>query len=174
MARNVEIKARVDDLDVVEAAAREQSDSGPTVMEQDDTFFNCDNGRLKLRDYGNGTGELIFYRRPDRQGPSASHYVLAATHDPEALRDTLTEAYGTAGRVVKTRRVYMIGRTRVHLDRVRDLGTFMELEVVLDEGEDADEGVVEANALVSELGVDPNNLIAEAYVDLLSAMDSGV
>ena len=169
MARNVEIKARVENLDRVEAIARDLSDSGPTVMEQDDSFFNCDNGRLKLRDFGDGSGQLIFYRRPDMQGPSASHYSIAKTNDPDALRATLTEAYGTAGRVVKTRRVYMIGRTRVHLDRVRDLGTFIELEVVLNEGEDADEGIVEANALMAELAVDPDNLIAEAYVDLLDA-----
>jgi len=167
MARNVEVKAEVADLVAVEQKARDLSGSEATVLEQDDTFFNCDNGRLKLRDYGDGTGELIFYRRPDSQGPSTSHYSLAATQDPSALRTTLTEAYGTAGRVVKTRRVYLIGRTRVHLDRVRDLGTFMELEVVLNDGEDADEGVVEANALMTELGVDPDKLIGEAYVDML-------
>ena len=66
------------------------------------------------------------------------------------------------------RTLYLVGRTRVHLDRVRDLGHFMELEVVLDESETAEAGVLEAHALMARLGVEPSQRVAAAYVDLLA------
>ena len=50
MARNVEVKARVSDLAIVEARARSIADRGPVDLTQDDTFFACPRGRLKLRE----------------------------------------------------------------------------------------------------------------------------
>ena len=65
----------------------------------------------------------------------------------------------------------MVGRTRVHLDRVDDLGDFLELEVVLAELETANAGREEAHALMARLGVPPETLVAEAYVDLIARRD---
>lgn len=60
------------------------------------------------------------------------------------------------------------GRTRIHLDRVRGLGEFLELEVVLRDGESAELGVQEAHELMALLGVGDSQLIEGAYVDLLA------
>ena len=49
MARNIEIKAHVADLTALTARAAAMADEGPTEIRQDDTFFTCDSGRLKLR-----------------------------------------------------------------------------------------------------------------------------
>ena len=73
MPRNVEIKARVDDLDAVEARARTIATRGPEEIFQDDTFFACDRGRLKLRDFGDGRGQLIHYRRADEAEIGRAH-----------------------------------------------------------------------------------------------------
>lgn len=168
MARNIEIKARIADFALVEAAAEACADSGPTLIDQDDTFFICPNGRLKLRAFSTTSGELIFYRRADAAGPKESHYVIAPTPAPDALREALTLACGQAGRVRKRRTLYLVGRTRVHLDRVEGLGSFLELEVVLNADEPASAGVDEAHALMRRLGVDAEQLVAHAYVDLLN------
>ena len=61
----------------------------------------------------------------------------------------------------------MAGRTRIHLDRVEDLGHFLELEVVMTDGEPAEAGVAIAHALLAKLGIAPDQLIERAYVDLL-------
>ena len=169
MARNIEIKARVADLEALRARTAAIADRGPVEIPQDDTFFRCDNGRLKLRVLGDGRGELIFYRRPDADGPKVSFYVVSPTGSPDTLREALTLANGQQGRVVKHRTLFMVGRTRVHLDRVQGLGDFMELEVVLADGEDVDAGLREAQSLMTRLQIAPGDLVQGAYHDLLRA-----
>ena len=83
------------------------------------------------------------------------------------MRGMLTCALGTVGRVRKRRRVYLVGQTRVHLDEVQGLGSFLELEVVLTPGQSAEDGQLIARELLAALGVADTDLIACAYVDLL-------
>lgn len=166
MSRNVEIKARVADLAAVERHAAGLA-TGPTVIHQDDTFFAGSRGRLKLRELADGSGQLIHYQRPDAAGPKVSDYVLSATLEPATLREALTRAYGVLGRVKKVRRLYMAGRTRIHLDQVEGLGSFVELEVVLREDEAADHGHREAQALMRSLGIGADDCVEGAYLDLL-------
>ncbi len=168
MPRNIEIKARIDSVAAVAPRAAALADRGPVEITQDDTFFPCADGRLKLRAFSADAGELIFYRRPDRAGPKESSYTLAQTAAPERLREVLSLAYGTAGRVRKQRTLFHAGRTRIHLDRVRGLGDFLELEVVLADGETAESGIAVANDLLARLGIDSAQLVAGAYVDLLA------
>lgn len=168
MSRNVEIKARLDNFGAVAAKAAALADHGPIAIAQDDTFFRCDHGRLKLRVFSETEGELIFYRRTDRQGPKESFYVRSPTASPATLREALTLAHGEVGRVIKDRTLYLVGRTRVHLDKVQGLGDFLELEVVLEDGEPLEAGVQEAHRLMKELGVAPSQLVGGAYVDLLA------
>jgi adenylate cyclase class IV len=167
--RNVEIKARVAGLAAVETRAAALADQGPFDIAQDDTFFTCAAGRLKLRELAPDRGELIHYERPDQGGPKLSNFVIAPTADPAALRDALTRALGAAGRVVKKRRLYLAGNTRIHLDRVDGLGDFIELEVMLDAAQSVTEGEAEARRIMAALGVGPDDLVSGAYVDLLKA-----
>jgi len=166
MARNIEIKARIESVQALVAKAAALATEGPIDIFQDDTFFHCANGRLKLRAFSPQSGELIFYRRPDQQGPKESFYLRSPTPEPDTLRESLTLAYGEAGRVRKHRTLFLAGRTRIHLDRVEGLGDFLELEVVLGEDEASDAGVREAHELMAALGVEPAQLIDGAYVDL--------
>ena len=144
------------------------ADEGPVEIYQDDTFFSCPDGRLKLRAFTNTEGELIFYRRPDGNAPRESFYVRSETVEPDSLRECLSLAYGQAGRVVKHRTLFLAGRTRIHLDRVEGLGHFLELEVVLDECESPENGVREALDLMERLGVNESGLVEKAYVDMLN------
>lgn len=168
MARNVEIKARAPRPDALLEAVIEIADRGPTVLAQDDTFFACPNGRLKLRAFSDSEGQLIFYRRDDQAGPKLSEYVIAPTPEPDALRATLTLAYGTVGRVRKTRTLCFVGTTRVHLDDVDDLGHFVELEVVLTPEQTVADGEAIADDLMRRLGIEADHLVRRAYVDLLA------
>ncbi|RZS54731.1 putative adenylyl cyclase CyaB [Sphaerotilus mobilis] len=174
MPSNIEIKARLPSLAAVEPLVAAVANEGPVVLLQDDTFFACANGRLKLRAFGpdaqgrTAPAELIFYQRADAAGPKASHYRISACPDPDGMRALLAEAQGQTGRVRKRRVLYIVGRTRVHLDAVEGLGDFLELEVVMRDGEQAEVGLAEARALMAQLGIGADQLVARAYVDLLA------
>jgi len=170
MPVNVEIKARIDSVDALLPLARALSDDDhPQLIHQDDTFFDAPHGRLKLRVFGDGSGELIHYQRPDADGPKVSDYVLAPVPEPESLREALRRACGLLGRVRKHRILLLVGATRIHLDRVEGLGDFLELEVVLSDGQTEADGVAIAHSLMGRLRVEPGQLVRGAYLDLLRA-----
>jgi predicted adenylyl cyclase CyaB len=167
MPANIEIKARVRDLADLRKRAEALSDTPVQVIPQEDTFFNAPRGRLKLRQLGPQCGQLVYYKRNDAAGPKRSDYLIAETSDPSALKAALTAAMGVRGVVRKTRYLYMVGQTRVHLDEVEGLGQFMELEVVMRPGQDDAEGQAIAHDLMTELGVAEADLLEGAYMDLL-------
>jgi predicted adenylyl cyclase CyaB len=167
MPRNVEIKARLRDLGATRRLVEAIADGPGQLVEQSDTFFRIEGARLKLRERSGDDAELIHYRRADAKGPKASEYATVLVRDAAALRELLAAALGVTGRVVKRRLVYRVGRTRIHLDEVQDLGSFLELEVELADGEAADLGVREAKRLMGALQIEEDALIAQAYVDLL-------
>ena len=170
MPQNIEIKARLSTkaLRRVRAAALARSDLPPVRLTQTDTFFVCQNGRLKLRELDSGKYELIAYDRADVPGPARSDYTIFRCADSALLRQALSRSLGVYAIVRKQREVVMIGQTRVHLDVVENLGNFLELEVVLKTDQPAVEGEAIANQLLVELGVTPDALIDLAYVDLLA------
>lgn len=169
MPKNVEIKARAIDFEAQRVIATALSDTPLETLTQRDTFFNISQGRLKLRVFSNDYGQLILYRRSDQAGPKVSEYQITETADPEGLKQILSDAYGVAGQVNKTRDLYLSGRTRMHFDRVEKLGEFIELEVVLEDDEDLANGELEAEKLMRALNIEPKHLIEVAYADLLAA-----
>ncbi|HSB67662.1 MAG TPA: class IV adenylate cyclase, partial [Anaerolineales bacterium] len=78
-----------------------------------------------------------------------------------------SQAFGVRGVVSKVRYLFMVGQTRIHLDKVSDLGEFIELEVVLNSGQSDADGEWIANGLMRQLGITEQDLIDTAYVDLL-------
>lgn len=169
MARNIEIKARAGDLAQLERRARELGGGAPEELVQVDTFYHASTGRLKLRVFADGRGELIQYERPDRDGPKESRYLRVPAADPAALHAVLENALGVRAVVRKRRRVVLVGPTRVHLDEVEGLGAFLELEVVLTPTQTAAEGEAIARELMAALELRAEDLVEGAYVDLLEA-----
>jgi predicted adenylyl cyclase CyaB len=164
---NVEIKARVRDLDALRVRVQALSKGSPQRLRQDDTFFETPSGRLKLRVIDGKQGELICYQRNDECGPTPSTYQISPAREPDALKRVLSTALGVRGVVRKSREVFAIARTRVHLDRVEGLGSFLELEVVLAPGEPVERGHAEAQELLESLLVRPGDLESRAYVDMI-------
>lgn len=169
MKRNVEIKARLRDPEHTRALAAKLSDREPVRLEQRDTFFRVERGRLKLRELGDGSAELIWYQRADRAGPGESLYTVVPVAQPVLLLGALRRALGTRGIVAKRRELFRVGRTRIHLDRVEGLGAFLELEVVLAEHEPPAGGDAIARELMRRLGIGPQDLVERAYIDLLES-----
>lgn len=172
VARNVEIKAKVRDWDEVAARAEALSGTAGEVLEQEDVFFSVTEGRLKLRTFPDGRGELIAYDRPDCAGATTSHYRIFRTGEPENLKSVLAQGMGIRGIVRKRRILHWVDSTRIHLDDVEGLGRFLELEVVLRDGESEACGVGVADRLLEALGIAEADRIDCAYIDLLEAQEA--
>ena len=166
MARNIEIKARIASVEGLLPRALALAGAAPVAIDQHDTFYRVPHGRLKLRRFGDGSAELIQYQRADVADAKASDYVRVPVADADALHRALERACGATGDVRKRRLLLLVDQTRIHLDRVEGLGDFMELEVVLREGQSDAEGSVAAEALMRELGLADAPRIAGAYADL--------
>lgn len=107
MPRNIEIKARVADIESLMTRVIAVADHGPVEIIQDDTFFACEAGRLKLRTFSAGAGEFIFHRRTDQRGPKESFYFRSPTSAPGTLLGALSLAYGQVGSVHKRRTLFL-------------------------------------------------------------------
>ena len=167
MPRNVEIKARVDNIRGLRRRADALSDVPVEVLDQRDTFYIVPRGRLKLRVLGPDACQLIYYERPDTVAAKASEYAFVRSNDPGTFERILAAALPIRRVVAKTRFLYLVGQTRVHVDEVEGLGAFMELEVVLEDDQSIDEGRCIAEQLMVDLGLGDAERIAGAYVDLL-------
>lgn len=166
VSRNIEIKATVKSLENLIKKAKELSESSGLLLNQEDTFFTVPHGRLKLRSE-NTTSKLIYYERPDADGPKLSTYSICDVSDEQGLKNILTSALGVRGIVKKSRQLFLVGQTRIHVDSVEGLGDFMELEIVLTKDQSPEDGQIIANTLMDKLGIAKEDLISGAYMDLL-------
>ncbi len=167
MPENIEVKARARDSPKQCLIAEQLSDTPAEIIFQVDTFFGTPKGRLKLRMLAPGRGELIYYERTNLAEPRPSNYYVAQTNTPESLAGVLSATLRVLGTVTKKRILYKVGQTRIHMDEVDGLGFFIELEVVLERGQDEAEAVRIARELMERLEIANEDLIAQAYVDLL-------
>ncbi len=173
MARNIEVKLRIASVQALLARVLVLPEVGgaqPQLIEQDDCFYATPHGRLKLRRLvqtpAAAVAELIHYHRPNEAAARTSDYVRVPVLDPDALHAALARALGVTGRVRKQRWLVLAGATRIHLDDVQGLGDFLELEVVLQDGQAEAEGHAQAHHLLQALGLGQEPLLAGSYLDL--------
>jgi predicted adenylyl cyclase CyaB len=110
---------------------------------------------------------LIAYQRENVAGTKSSHYLITKTNEPANLCKVLADALGILGIVRKQRYLYMRGQTRIHLDKVDGLGTFLELEVVMKPDQSVADGEQIARELMEKLEIKTEDLLAGAYLDFI-------
>ncbi len=169
MPSNIEIKARVIELDKLRSIAESIASEPSQIFHQEDVFFHTGKGRLKLRILSETNGELIHYDRPDTCRVKLSRYQIYKTSMPNELRQLLSMSLGEIITVKKKREIFKVGQTRIHLDKVDELGIFMELEVVLSPDQAPEDGRTIAIDLMKKLGINETDLISGAYADILLA-----
>ncbi len=164
---NVEIKAICNDLEKIRRILLERNAKLIGLDHQVDTYYRSSSGRLKLRE-GNIENNLIWYQRPDQAGPKTSHCVLYKTEKDSALKAILHDAMGVMVVVDKEREIYFIDNIKIHLDQVKGLGTFLEIEAQSEEGDKSEELLhSQCVKLMDELGIRNEDLVNESYSDLL-------
>lgn len=166
--QNIEVKARCDDFAYVREAIKTLGGVWHQALDQRDVYFAVARGRLKLRDFGDGSGQLIYYLRDDAGEPRLSDYHIYTTKNPAVLEQVLSQAHGVRAVVEKRREVHLIRNVRVHLDEVSKLGRFLELEAVLGAGSDLAEETATVHHLLQQFRISPQAIVPQSYLELLA------
>jgi predicted adenylyl cyclase CyaB len=169
--RNIELKARLDNWDRAREIAQQIATAYPGVERQVDTYFNCPQGRLKLREIEGRMAQLIWYSRADQSNPKPSDYYLAPVADPKKIKAILSSAFGVKAVVDKRREIFLAENVRIHLDEVAGLGRFIEFEAVL--GPDADEasGYAALKGLKEQFSIPDSALLSGSYGEMFLGIE---
>jgi predicted adenylyl cyclase CyaB len=165
---NLEFKARMRDEKRVRAALKSLRPRVAGTDHQIDTYFNTPSGRLKIRQ-GNIENALIFYQRQNTARVRPSKVLLCEFPDPaqvRTLKKVLAAALGVAAVVDKVREIYFVDNIKIHLDRVRGLGKFLEVEAFVHKG-NLRHGRKQAEQMKEMFGVLPNDILSHSYSDLI-------
>ncbi len=128
MPLNLELKIKVESHTKLIKALRRINAEKKGILRQKDIYYKTGKGLLKLRIEGNSY-TLIKYLR-DEKGKRWSNYELLRLEgkNPEKY---LNDVFDVDTIVEKKRILYLYKNTRIHLDEVKGLGKFLELETLL-------------------------------------------
>jgi predicted adenylyl cyclase CyaB len=162
-----EIKARCDDTEKIRQILKSHKAHFVGVDRQVDTYFNCRDGRLKLRE-GAIENTLIHYKRENQAGPKTSKVNLYKPNDGTALRNVLKEALGVLVTVDKSREIYFVENIKFHIDTLKELGTFVEIEAIDETGEKGESFLQEqCETFLDLFGIKEDDLISVSYSDMI-------
>ncbi|MFB3921104.1 MAG: class IV adenylate cyclase [Terriglobia bacterium] len=161
---NFEFKARLGDERAIRAALRRARARYVGTDHQIDTYFRVPRGRLKVRE-GRIENALIFYERAN--SPRARRAKIEMTLLPRrnSVRAILARAFPILTVVDKRREIYLVGNVKIHLDRVRGLGRFVEVEAISRSGSLA-KVRKQARKFQKLFRISPRDLVGESYSDL--------
>jgi predicted adenylyl cyclase CyaB len=126
---NFEFKARLRDEKVIRTALKQVRARYLGTDHQVDTYFRVPRGRLKVRE-GRIENALIFYQRANSPRARRARIEMTLLPRRNAVRAILARAFPLLTVVDKRREIYLVGNVKIHLDRVRGLGRFVEVEAV--------------------------------------------
>jgi adenylate cyclase class 2 len=165
MPTNLEFKASVFSLEGVKNISSDINATHLTTLYQTDTYFNTNKGRLKLRENNENEAQLIFYEREENSSDRWSNYKIYNVQDFPLLKELLINAYGVKVVVKKERDVFIFKNARIHVDKVENLGDFIEFEVIHESDVTKSSELLEF--LKSSFKSEINQVFLESYSDIL-------
>ena len=164
---NIEIKAKANNQDEIREILKSKNADFKGIDHQIDTYFKVNSGRLKLRE-GKIENYLIYYKREDKEGPKQSDVILFKSNPQSSLKEILTKALGILIVVDKQREIYFINNVKFHIDSVKDLGTFVEIEAIDKDGTIGKDKLLEqCQFFLNLFKISQEDLISVSYSDLL-------
>lgn len=163
MPINLEIKVKVKNFDSILLGLKKLKAKKAGMLRQKDVYFSNAKGLLKLRKEGKSQ-QLIRYQRDEKGKNRWSNFEILDLHQAHAesfLRNLLTCEVV----VEKERLLYLYNDTRIHLDKVKKLGNFIELETkVITTKKEAQQ---QFRFLLKSLQLNPKEQLRMSYHDLL-------
>lgn len=164
---NLEIKANCKDLKRIVGILNSLNVKFLSEGFQRDTYFKVSRGNLKLRETNTGEDYLIWYKRRKKAEPKLSEYYIYQTKKSQNLKNFLKNAFGEKIIIEKIRKIYLYKNVRIHLDRVKGLGNFIELEAVLSKDGMDKESKGNMNFLVEKLCINKEDLLKSSYSEII-------
>lgn len=165
--QNIEFKAELRDPELARLKCRALDAQLHGTIEQTDTYYRQADGRLKKRESPGEPTEWIYYDRPDRVTPRMSHYMRYSDEQARTRWGVLPLREWIVVR--KVREVWLLDQTRIHLDEVRDLGSFIEFEAMVSREQPLDQCRRMVARLREEFQPALGEAIASGYADLLDS-----
>lgn len=166
----VEIKARIDDDALIQSVLAQRKAIFKGLDHQVDTYFVVPHGRLKLRE-GSIENHLIQYHRANTAEAKLSEVGLYKTQPNASLKSLLTAALGILAIVNKEREIYFIDNIKIHIDTVKGLGRFAEIEAIDESKQYTEEELRrQCNELQEAFGINEDQLLTHSYSDMILAL----
>ncbi len=170
---NFEFKARLRNEKHVRAVLKKLRARYIGTDRQVDTYFRVPFGRLKVRE-GCIENALISYVRSDAPRARRARIEMMLLPRRNSTKAILSAALGTLAVVDKRREIYFVGNVKIHLDRVRGLGKFLEVEAIKKSTGDRrrarseeKETRKQARRFQTLFAISSADLVAESYSDLV-------
>ncbi len=162
---NFEFKAHLHDAGQVRTILKRLRARSLGTDHQVDTFFRVPAGRLKVRE-GRLENSLIFYQRTNSARARRSTVELMLLPRRNSVRAILARSLGVLAVVDKRREIYFVGNVKIHLDRVRGLGTFIEVEAMTRSG-DIRKVRAQATRFQKLFAISPQDIVPLSYSDMM-------
>jgi len=161
MPVNLELKLKVDSHLKYIYLLKKANAENKGVLKQKDIYYRWKKGLLKLRIEGD-SATLIKYVRAEKGKRWSNFDLMRLTgENPEKYFDDLLTVEAV---VEKKRKLYFWNNTRVHLDEVKGLGKFLELETLfISTRADMEKRFTDTIAM---LGLDLSKQIRKSYKNI--------
>ena len=163
-----EIKASCDDVDFLHNKLLSIGADFNGVDHQVDTYYKVSKGRLKLR-MGTIEKNLISYFRPNDSSVKKSDVSFQAIEEGSNIPEILLRNLEILCIVDKRRKIYFIDNVKFHIDEVKSLGSFMEIEAIADQSKPQSYTFLQSQCekYMNLLGIKKADLIDQSYSDML-------
>jgi predicted adenylyl cyclase CyaB len=162
---NFEFKAHLHDAAHVRAILKRLHARFLGTDRQVDTYFRVSAGRLKVRE-GRIENSLIFYQRTNSARARRSSVEMLLLPRRNSVRAILSHALGVLAVVDKRREIYFVGNVKIHLDKVRGLGNFVEVEAMTRSG-DVRKVRAQAAKFRKLFAISGADIVPQSYSDLI-------
>lgn len=167
MPTNIELKAYCRSKEKIREILLSIGAECKGVDHQTDTYFHSKSGTLKLRE-ADTKNNLIHYTREDKKDSNESKVTIYQTLPNSSLKEILEKTIGSKCIVGKAREIYFIDNVEFHIDTVKGLGNFIEIEAINVDGSIAIEELQkQCNHYIKILEINAKDLVYESYSDLL-------
>ncbi len=170
----IEVKARVDDARKMERAIIAMGATPIGIQDQADTYYNAPHRNFEKTDEAlrirvEGGDAFLTYKGPKMDTVSKTRQEFQTEiKEPETMGNILSSlGFLPVATVTKRRKNYRLGDFFISLDEVRDLGSFIEIEIPVKSSKNYEEKVESILKIIEKLGISRTSTIRESYLEMI-------